>query len=70
MHLGDELRRLRETKGLSQEKLAALADIDRTYLSKIERGLSSPTVDKFLDLCRALDVQATKVISKIDQRTS
>jgi predicted transcriptional regulator len=38
------LRRLRVERGLSQENLAADAGIDRTYMSRLERGLENPTV--------------------------
>ena len=38
------VRRLRVRKGLSQEALAVDAGIDRTYVSRIERGLENPTV--------------------------
>ena len=38
------LRRLRVEQNLSQEALAADAGIDRTYVSRLERGLENPTV--------------------------
>jgi len=38
------LRRLRVRCGLSQEALAVDAEIDRTYVSRLERGLENPTV--------------------------
>jgi transcriptional regulator with XRE-family HTH domain len=47
------LRRLRIAKELSQEGLAADAGVDRTYVSRLERGLENPTVgilDKLADV--------------------
>jgi transcriptional regulator with XRE-family HTH domain len=38
------LRRLRVARGVSQEALAADAEIDRTYVSRLERGFENPTV--------------------------
>jgi transcriptional regulator with XRE-family HTH domain len=38
------IRRLRVAKGISQEALAVDAEIDRTYVSRLERGLENPTV--------------------------
>jgi transcriptional regulator with XRE-family HTH domain len=38
------LRRLRVRQGLSQEKLAADAGVDRAYMSRLERELENPTV--------------------------
>jgi len=39
------LRRLRLARGVSQERLALEAGVDRTYVSRLERGRENPTVD-------------------------
>lgn len=49
------LRRLRVRCGLSQEALAVDASIDRTYVSRLERGLENPTVAVLERLAEALD---------------
>lgn len=51
---GKVLREARLARGLSQEDLAAEAEIDRTYPSLLERGRRVPTITVFLRLCRAL----------------
>jgi transcriptional regulator with XRE-family HTH domain len=48
------LRRLRTQHGLSQEALAADAGIDRTYVSRLERGLENPTAAILEQLAGAL----------------
>jgi transcriptional regulator with XRE-family HTH domain len=48
------IRRLRVARGLSQEVLAVDAEIDRTYVSRLERGLENPTVAVLERLARAL----------------
>lgn len=48
------LRRLRVGQGLSQEILAVDAAIDRTYVSRLERGLENPTVAVLERLSAAL----------------
>jgi transcriptional regulator with XRE-family HTH domain len=45
--------RLRVARGLSQEMLAVDAGIDRTYVSRLERGLENPTVTVLEKLARA-----------------
>ena len=47
------LRRLRVARALSQEMLAVDAGIDRTYVSRLERGLENPTVTVLEKLARA-----------------
>jgi transcriptional regulator with XRE-family HTH domain len=49
------LRRLRVIKGVSQENLAVDAGIDRTYVSRLERGLENPTVVVLERLAEALN---------------
>jgi transcriptional regulator with XRE-family HTH domain len=51
------LRRLRVRRGLSQEKLAVDAGIDRTYVSRLERGLENPTVAVLDRLAIALNAR-------------
>jgi len=56
---GLNVARLRAAKGLSQEKLAENADIDRTYVSGIERGVRNPGI-KTIMLCGKLSRDAEK----------
>jgi transcriptional regulator with XRE-family HTH domain len=48
------LRRLRVKRGLSQELLAVDADVDRAYVSRLERGIENPTVQLLERLAKAL----------------
>ena len=42
--VGNNVRRFREERNWSQEELAFEADIHRTYISGVERGIRNPTV--------------------------
>lgn len=46
--IGERIRELRKAKGLSQEALANIAEVDRTYMTKVETGKRNVTV-KILD---------------------
>jgi len=48
------LRRLRVERGLSQEALAADAEVDRSYVGRLERAVENPTVDLLDRLAKAL----------------
>lgn len=50
------MQRLRRTRQLSQEGLALLADIDRSYVGKIENSHYSVTIDVLEQLARALEI--------------
>jgi len=60
--IGDILRAEREKLGLSQEQVAERAGVDRTYISILERGLKSPTLETFERVCRALNTLPEHVI--------
>jgi transcriptional regulator with XRE-family HTH domain len=59
---GSNLRRLRNDRGLSQEALAELAGIDRTYVSALERQVYSVSIDTIEKLARVLDVKPTELL--------
>jgi transcriptional regulator with XRE-family HTH domain len=58
------LRRLRVRRGLSQEALAVDAEIDRTYVSRLERGLENPTVAVLEKIGEALGAEIVEFFSK------
>jgi transcriptional regulator with XRE-family HTH domain len=59
---GRHLRQLRLTRRLSQEELAFRAQIDRTYMSSIERGEANPTLVVLDRLAHALRVPLTELV--------
>jgi transcriptional regulator with XRE-family HTH domain len=62
--LGENVRRLREAKGMSQEVLAFEADLHRTYISGVERGRRNPTVIAIAQLADALGVEPARLLEK------
>ena len=67
--VGEELRKAREAAGLTQEELSSKARVDRSYISQLERGLKSPTLDMLLRLCKALGVSASEIVARVEQVT-
>ncbi|CAN7639578.1 helix-turn-helix transcriptional regulator [Ensifer adhaerens] len=61
------LRLARQERGLSQEELAHLADIDRTYVSSLERCVYSPSIEVLDRLAKALNVEAADLIKRSDK---
>ncbi|SEF41464.1 helix-turn-helix domain-containing protein [Vibrio hangzhouensis] len=51
---GNNLRLMRKSKSISQDKLALLADIDRSYIGRIERGEVNITLEKAYQLAKVL----------------
>ncbi|MBO0539041.1 XRE family transcriptional regulator [Clostridium botulinum] len=50
------LKKIREEKNISQSKLAILADISRSYVSEIEAGKKTPSLDVLEKIAEALEV--------------
>ena len=51
---------LRSNNNLSQEMLANQADLDRSYISRIERGIISPSVENLSKICNVLNTSLSK----------
>lgn len=62
------LKRMRELRGLSQEALADLAGLHRTYVGSIERGERNISIDNIEKLCLALDVSPEILLSKVENK--
>jgi transcriptional regulator with XRE-family HTH domain len=63
---GRAVRRFRVALGISQESLADLANIHRTYIGGIERGERNPTLTMIHRLAEALKVQPHRLIQTED----
>jgi len=62
------LRRLRVAQGLSQEKLAADAEVDRSYLGRLEREQENPTVDLLDRISAALEAHVSELLRQPTSR--
>lgn len=62
LNFARNLRKLRTSKGISQEKLADLCNLHRTYVSSVERGERNITVDNMERLAVALEVDLRELL--------
>lgn len=60
--IGDNIRATRTARGLSQEKLAELAGLDRKTVNRIEQGTHSTLLDHLLLIAHALGVPPAELI--------
>jgi transcriptional regulator with XRE-family HTH domain len=66
---GQVLRQLRRERELSQEGLALEANIQRNYVSLIERGINQPTITTIFKLAAALEIRPSQMIALVEERT-
>jgi transcriptional regulator with XRE-family HTH domain len=65
---GDVIREHRKQRGISQEQLALTSDLQRTFISRMERGLTQPSLVTIFELARALDVEPSLLITDVQTR--
>ncbi|WP_440312092.1 helix-turn-helix domain-containing protein [Leucobacter chromiireducens] len=63
--IGKQIRAVRLELGISQEDLGELSEINWTTIGKIERGVSSPTVETLVRLATALSVEPGSLITGV-----
>src|SRR5215207_8517509 len=61
----DELRRIRKERGLSQQRLAELAKVDKVTIVHIEGGKVSPKVETLEKLASALEIEVADLFPKV-----
>ncbi|HEV3141819.1 MAG TPA: helix-turn-helix transcriptional regulator [Vicinamibacterales bacterium] len=63
---GQEVRRLREGRGLSQEQLAENAGLHRTFVGRIERGETNLTLQNIIRIAKGLGTKASVLVQAVD----
>ena len=65
--LGEQLRAARAAVDITQEELGFRADLDRTYISQLENGHKSLTVDVLFRLAEELGVEASELLAGVER---
>jgi len=60
--IGERIRFLRESKGISQQNLAAICNFEKANLSRIEAGRTNPTISTLYKISLALNVTISELI--------
>lgn len=67
---GQALREIRQSKKISQERLALEGGFDRTYISLIERGVNSPTIRMLVGIAAVLKVAPSRIVRRMEELLS
>ena len=68
MKIGDKIRRLRLQRGLTQEELADRCELSKSFISLLERDLTSPSLDTLSVLLETLGSDLPAFFSKADEK--
>jgi transcriptional regulator with XRE-family HTH domain len=64
---GPHLRELRLARGLTQAQLAERSDTNTMFISKLERGVTTPTIGTLVRLAKALECHVTELVEVFDR---
>ena len=67
MAFGKVLRKRRIAAGFTQEQLAHEAEMQRNYVSLMERGINQPTITTLLKLAKPLRCTAAEIVDEVEQ---
>ena len=67
---GEVIRDLRKTNQISQEKLAEVSNLDRSFISLLECGHKQPSLITIFQLAKAFNLSASKILSLVEKRIS
>ncbi|MBT4731978.1 helix-turn-helix transcriptional regulator [Candidatus Woesearchaeota archaeon] len=65
---GSRLRFLRKEHNISQEKLAELSGLHRTYISSLEQGFRNPTIATLYSIANALNIDISYLVMDIGNK--
>lgn len=65
---GNLLRKLRKEANFSQEQLAEKSNLDRTYISLLERGLRQPTLNSLFSISNALGIKPHVIVEELENQ--
>jgi transcriptional regulator with XRE-family HTH domain len=67
---GRAVRRLREERGWSQERLAEAADMNRSYVGELERGIAMPSLQTIYKLAAALTTTPSALLELCEEEAA
>ncbi|WP_253860525.1 helix-turn-helix domain-containing protein [Microcystis aeruginosa] len=68
--LGSLVRQHRENLGISQEELATRSNLDRTYISGIERGIRNPSVTALVSLANGMNLNVSNLLEGLENKVN
>ena len=65
--IGVVVRELRDRVGISQERLSADCGFDRTYISRVERGIINPTASRLWRIADVLEIPLSELVGQMER---
>ena len=66
-HFGVVIKQLRLQQGLTQEQLASRSDLERTFVSMLERGIKQPSLNTISNIAHAFGIKNYELLHRVEQ---
>lgn len=64
-HIGVQIKKIRESKGFTQDSFAEKLGLTPNYISAVERGVKSPSLSALIDMINILGVSADEIFTDV-----
>ena len=65
-HFGEVLRVQRKIRKITQKELAVKVELDKTYISMLERGVRKPSLEVAINIANTLEIPMAEIISEVE----
>ena len=65
-HFGEVLKVQRKVRKITQKDLAEKVEVDKTYISKLERGLRKPSLEVAINLANMLEIPMAEIVAEVE----
>ena len=69
LKIGTRIKKIRESKGISQKDLAYESDLDRSYIASIEVGKRNVSIINLEKIAKSLNISLSKLFEELDNET-
>ena len=65
-HFGEVLRVQRKIRKITQKELAVKVELDKTYISMLERGVRKPSLEVAINIANTLEIPMAEIVSEVE----
>ena len=68
-HFGEVLKVQRKVRKITQRELAVKVELDKTYISMLERGLRKPSLEVAINIANTLEIPTAEIVTEVERLT-
>ena len=68
-HFGEVLKVQRKVRKITQRELAVKVELDKTYISMLERGVRKPSLEVAINIANTLEIPTAEIVTEVESLT-